>query len=77
MSLERQVMAFAGVMVVLSALLVLFHHRYWAFLTLFIGANMFQSSFSCFCPAAIVMRKLGARSEAELAVDKQSAEHAE
>ena len=77
MSLERRVMAFAGVMVVISALLVLLHHRYWSFFTLFIGANMFQSSFTGFCPAAIVMRKLGARSEAELAAANQATERDE
>jgi hypothetical protein len=33
----------------------------------FVGANLFQQSFTGFCPAAMVMRKLGLRTERELA----------
>ena len=67
MSLERMVSAFAGFMVLLSVLLTQFVHPGFIWLTVFVGANLFQQSFTGFCPAAIVMRKLGARSERELA----------
>jgi hypothetical protein len=33
----------------------------------FVGANLLQSAFTGFCPAAIIMRKLGMKSEKELA----------
>ena len=67
MSVERTLFAFGGIMVMLTALLALFHHPYWTWFTLFIGFNCFQSSFTGFCPAAIVMRKLGMKYERELA----------
>lgn len=68
MSLERMVSAFAGFMVLLSVLLTQFVHPGFIWLTVFVGANLFQQSFTGFCPAAMVMRKLGARSERELAI---------
>ena len=66
MSLERSIMAFAGFMVLLSLALTYFVHPYFVWLTIFVGANLFQSAFTGFCPAAIVMHKLGIRSEVEL-----------
>lgn len=65
MSLERSIMAFAGFMVLLSLVLTYFVHPWFVWLTVFVGANLFQSAFTGFCPAAIVMRKLGIRSEVE------------
>ena len=68
MSLEHAVEAFAGFMVLLSVALTYFVHPYWMWLTVFVGVNLFQQSFTGFCPAAIVMRKVfGLRTEAELA----------
>jgi len=57
MSLERAVEAFAGFMVLLSVALTYFVHPGFVWLTVFVGANLFQQSFTGFCPAAIVMRK--------------------
>lgn len=70
MSLEKMVMAFAGFMVLLSVALTQFVHPGFMWLTVFVGANLFQQSFTGFCPAAMLFRKLGARTERELA--KQS-----
>ena len=67
MSVERGVTAFAGVMVRLSVLLTWYVHPYFLWLTVFVGANLFQQSFTGFCPAAMVMRKLGMKDERELA----------
>lgn len=68
MSLERAVTAFAGFMVLLSVVLTVFVNPLWVWLTVFVGANLFQQSFTGFCPAAIVLRKVfGFRSAAELA----------
>ena len=70
MSLERAVTAFAGFMVLLSVVLTVFVHPLWVWLTVFVGANLFQQSFTGFCPAAIVLRKVfGFRSAAELATE--------
>jgi hypothetical protein len=68
MSLERSIMAFAGFMVLLSLALTYFVHPYFVWLTVFVGANLFQSAFTGFCPAAMVMRKLGIKSEREQAL---------
>lgn len=59
MSLDRAVQAFAGVMVLISVLLTQFVHPNFFWFTAFIGANLFQSAFTGFCPAAMVMKKLG------------------
>lgn len=69
MSLERSVDAFAGFMVLLSVVLTYFVHPGFVWLTVFVGANLFQQAFTGFCPAAIVMRRLGLKRERELAVD--------
>ncbi|HTN15095.1 MAG: sulfurtransferase [Sphingomonadales bacterium 63-6] len=62
MNLDRSVMAFAGLVVLASSILSLTVHPYWIALTIFAGLNMLQASFTGFCPAAIVFRKLGVRS---------------
>ena len=68
MSLEHAVEAFAGFMVLLSVVLTAFVHPNWMWLTVFVGVNLFQQSFTGFCPAAIVMRRaFGLKTEAELA----------
>ncbi|TNB49858.1 DUF2892 domain-containing protein [Martelella lutilitoris] len=59
MSLDRAVLAFAGVMVLLSVVLTVFVSIYWLWFTAFIGLNMLQSAFTGFCPAAMIFKKLG------------------
>jgi hypothetical protein len=61
MNLDRFVLGFAGVMVLLSLALGHFLHPYWFFLTAFVGLNLLQASFTGFCPAAVVARKLGVK----------------
>lgn len=62
MNLDRAVMAFAGLMILLSlALTHLVSPWFWLF-TAFIGLNLLQASVTGFCPAAIVFRKLGVNS---------------
>jgi len=58
MSLERAVEAFAGFMVLMSVALTYFVHPGFVWLTVFVGANLFQQSFTGFCPAGIIMRKV-------------------
>ena len=68
MSLEKAVEAFAGFMVLLSVALTYFVHPAFVWFTVFVGANLFQQSFTGFCPAAFIMKKVfGLRTEAELA----------
>lgn len=62
MSLDRGVMMFAGVMVLLSVVLTALVSPLWMWFTVFIGVNLIQSSITGFCPAAIVFKKLGLKS---------------
>ncbi|MGV2184681.1 DUF2892 domain-containing protein [Rhizobium rhizogenes] len=59
MTLDRSIFAFAGAMVLLSVALTVWVSPYFVWLTAFVGANMLQSAFTGFCPAAIAFRKLG------------------
>jgi len=61
MNIDRAVLAFAGVIVLLSITLAWCFSPYWLALTAFAGLNMFQAAFTGFCPAAIVFKKLGLR----------------
>lgn len=61
MTLDRSILAFAGCMVLLSVALTVWVSPYFVWLTVFVGANMLQSAFTGFCPAAMVMRKLGVK----------------
>ena len=68
MSLEHAVEAFAGLVILLSVALTYFVHPGWMWLTNFVGVNLFQQSFTGFCPAAIILKKLfGFKTESELA----------
>ena len=59
MSIERIVLAVAGFFVLMSATLAHYHHEYWLFFTAFVGLNLLQSTFTGFCPLAIILKKLG------------------
>ncbi len=61
MTVGRAVTAFAGFMVLLSMALGYFVSPYWYWLTVFVGANLLQSAFTGFCPAAIIFKKLGVK----------------
>ncbi len=71
MSTERALMAFAGFMTLLSVALTQWVHPNFVWLTVFVGANLFQSVFTGFCPAVTVMKKMGLKSEKELCISKQ------
>ncbi|EGA70629.1 hypothetical protein VISI1226_15998 [Vibrio sinaloensis DSM 21326] len=59
MTLENVVRVFAGIMVLLSVLLTVTVDTGFVWFTVFIGANLIQSAFTGFCPAAMVFKKLG------------------
>jgi hypothetical protein len=61
MNLDRAVLAFAGLMVLTSLALAHYVSPNWLWLTAFVGLNLIQSSFTGFCPAAMVFRALGAK----------------
>lgn len=61
MSIDRAVMAFAGVMILVSLVLSQLHSPYWLLLTAFVGFNLVQASFTGFCPAAMIFKRLGCK----------------
>lgn len=62
MNIDRAVLAFAGAMVLLSAVLAWLVSPYWLLLTAFVGVNLIQASVTGFCPAAMIFNKLGVKS---------------
>jgi len=61
MTLDAAVLRFAGLVVLVSVLLSIYVHPYWLGLTIFVGLNLVQASFTGFCPAAMLFKKLGVR----------------
>jgi hypothetical protein len=61
MNLDRAVLAFAGMIVLISAILAVTVSPWWIALTLFAGANMLQASLTGWCPAAMIFKALGVR----------------
>ena len=59
MAIDRFVLAFAGTVIIASVILAMVHSSYWLFLTLFVGANLFQSAFTGFCPLAMILKRVG------------------
>ena len=61
MNVDRAVMAFAGVMILVSVALSVWVSPWWLLFTAFIGLNMLQAAFTGFCPAAMIFRKFGSK----------------
>ena len=61
MTIDRIVFAVAGVFILISILLSQYHSVNWLWFTAFVGANLFQSAFSGFCPMAIILNKFGVK----------------
>lgn len=61
MSIDRIVLAFAGSVVLVSIALTLLFTPWWLLLTGFVGANLLQSSFTGFCPLAMMLKAVGVK----------------
>lgn len=72
MSTERTLFAFAGFMVLLSLALTRWVHPDFVWFSVFVGANLFQSAFTGFCPAVMIMKKMGLKSEKEICLEQQA-----
>jgi hypothetical protein len=73
MTISRIINMFAGMMIVFSVLLahmagtVDITEVSWLWFTLFVGANLFQFSFTGFCPMEMILRKMGVKDQADAA----------
>jgi Protein of unknown function (DUF2892) len=67
MTTHRIVRIAAGFFILLSLMSLgvqaspLFHSVNWLWFTAFVGANLFQSGFTQFCPLELVLKKLGVK----------------
>jgi len=61
MTIDRAVMAFAGLVVLVSLALAQWQSRVWLLLTAFVGLNLLQASFTGFCPGAMIFKLLGVK----------------
>ncbi|HEY8907778.1 DUF2892 domain-containing protein [Rhodoferax sp.] len=64
MTVQRYILVFAGFFVMLSLALgvegsPLFVSKWALAFTAFVGANLFQSGFTNFCPLGVILKKLG------------------
>jgi len=61
MSIDRLVLAVAGGVILVSLFLAQFHSPWWLLIVGLIALNMLQAAFTCFCPLASILKKLGIR----------------
>lgn len=63
MSIDHQIRAFAGTFILMSLALAKFYDPNWIFFTAFVGLNLFQSSFTGFCPLEMILKKIQKQSK--------------
>lgn len=59
MKLENAIRALAGTFILISLALAHYVSPTWLWFTAFVGANLLQSAFTGFCPAELILKKLG------------------
>lgn len=61
MSIERIVLAVAGIVILISVALTHYHNPNWMWLTVFVGANLLQSAFTRWCPLTSILKAAGVK----------------
>jgi hypothetical protein len=59
MKTESYIRLLVGTMVLISVTLAHFVSPWWLLLAVFVGVNLIQSVFTGFCPAEVILHKLG------------------
>ncbi|MGL6373513.1 YgaP family membrane protein [Aeromonas hydrophila] len=59
MTVDNGVRVVAGCMLLLSLLLTAWVHPGFVWLSVFVGVNLIQSAFTGFCPAVMLLKRLG------------------
>ena len=59
MTTERLIRIFAGAFVLVSLALGVFVNLHFLWFTAFVGANLFQSGFTGFCPLELLLKRCG------------------
>ncbi len=60
---NRILRGMAGFFVLVSLILAHYVSHYWLWFTAFVGANLFQSAFTNWCPAMMILKKLGVKDQ--------------
>ncbi len=63
MTVNEGLRLMAGVFTLISILLAHYVSPYWLLFTGFIALNLIQSSFTKWCPAMVILKKLGLKEE--------------
>lgn len=57
--MERYIRAIAGIFIILSVLMAYFVNINWIWFTMFVGANLLQSSFTKWCLMEDILKAFG------------------
>jgi hypothetical protein len=74
MTLERGLRLIAGIFILVSVILAVFHNYLWLILTAFVGMNLLQSAFTNWRPMMWLLERLGLKhcfTQDELLKEKQ------
>ncbi len=63
MTVDRYLRMIAGLFVMATVALGHWVNPNWYLFTVFVGANLFQSAFTNWCPMMTILRKLGVRTQ--------------
>jgi hypothetical protein len=63
MTVNEGLRLMAGIVVLVSVLLAHYVSPYWLLLTGFVALNLIQSSFTRWCPAMVILKKMGLKEE--------------
>ncbi len=63
--INRYIRAIAGTFIIISALLAMYVNINWLWFTIFVGANLLQSSFTQWCLMEKFLHKLGVKEEGD------------
>jgi hypothetical protein len=56
--INRLIRAIAGTFIIISVLLAMYVNQNWLWFTIFVGANLFQSSITKWCLMEDILRKV-------------------
>jgi hypothetical protein len=59
MTVDRMLRMIAGAFVFISVVLGFWVSPYFFYFTAFVGLNLFQSAFTCWCPMMAILRSAG------------------
>jgi hypothetical protein len=70
-TLDNWVFRIAGLFILISVALSQLHSMHWLWATAFVGANLFQASFTGFCPLAMILHRMGIKPGAAFCAARQ------